>query len=154
MRGPEPFRGGRVVRGSFGLVDLMPTFLEWVGMAPATGIEGRSALSLFRADGAGWPVTGQIGSRGSPSRRSSVRTVRWKWIGTIRTETDGLQEELYDLVADPAEQDELLGKRSGAAAWRDADFLAAVERARRELRGHEEEGASGAVVPRVGAIRR
>ena len=41
MKGPAPFRGGRVARGSVSLMDVMPTFLDWIGAPPLAPVDAQ-----------------------------------------------------------------------------------------------------------------
>src|SRR5690606_38235573 len=51
VRLPGGQGGGRRIAQTVGLVDLMPTILELVDIAPPAGIEGRSQAAAVRGDG-------------------------------------------------------------------------------------------------------
>ncbi len=113
MIGPPPFSGGRLVTEEVGLVDVLPTFLDWAGLAPLEPSNGRSARSLV--EGGSWcrPVVSEerltSTSTGTPvdAWRISARTERWKYIATFHLDTGHVAEEAYDLWFDPDERDDL-----------------------------------------------
>jgi arylsulfatase A-like enzyme len=101
-----------VVGGSCSLADVAPTVLELAGVAPAGPLDGRSLLALGAGRAQGRPVTGEE-ERWVPTttggeqrlRVFSVRTELAKYVLTVDQKTNGVvAEELYDLVADPAER--------------------------------------------------
>jgi arylsulfatase A-like enzyme len=119
MRGPAPFEGGRVVRGSVGLIDVLPTFFDWARLPVPEGIEARSALPLLRGESSGRPVVAEemLSKQNTGHDRevflTSVRTDRWKYVLTY-DRTDGtLAQEMYDLHADPGEHANLLARGAG-----------------------------------------
>lgn len=113
MLGPEPFQGGQVITSQIGLVDVLPTFFEWAGLEAHVGIEGRSQLALFDADQGCRPVLSEERlsylNTGEPGDaiRLSARTEHWKYILTYDTQTRAAYEEVYDLLIDPQEIDDL-----------------------------------------------
>lgn len=94
-----------------GLVDVAPTILELVGVAPPAGIDGVSLAPLLRAgagEGEREGLRRQLEDRTLLAHRRgpdadlwSVVRERWKLI--VGPEGD----ELYDLYADPRERDDL-----------------------------------------------
>ena len=115
MVGPAPFDAGRVVEEDVGLVDVLPTFFDWAGLAPLAEIEGRSALEVVKGGRRCRPVISEERLTGSNTGlpidafRVSLRTAAWKYILTLNLETRAVSEELYDLAADPRELDDLCG---------------------------------------------
>ena len=113
MAGPAPFEGGQVITSPIGLVDVLPTFFEWAGLEAHVGIEGRSQLALFDADQGCRPVLSEERlsylNTGEPGDaiRLSARTEQWKYILTYDTQTRAAHEEVYDLLIDPQEIDDL-----------------------------------------------
>ncbi len=88
-------------------IDLAPTFMDLAGLEVPDGLDGASLGGLL--DGAGDPwreeflieTTGEFIVRPS----TSVRTDRFKYIETQATA--GVKEELYNLVRDPYERENL-----------------------------------------------
>lgn len=124
------------VRGSCGVIDLVPTLLDLAGLPAPRGIAGRSILPLARGRAAGHPIRGEeyrtlFGANPrvdrTTARSVSVRSERGKWIATWDPRTNATQEEVYDLVADPAEERPL---DPAEAARFGPDFAAEIERAR------------------------
>jgi arylsulfatase A-like enzyme len=113
MLGPGPFQGGKVIASEVSLLDTLPTFLDWAGMDPHTGVEGRSALPALAGHDACRPVVSEEPlSRANTGEdlealRISARSRRWKYIVTLNLRTAEVQEEAYDLTVDPLELDDL-----------------------------------------------
>jgi arylsulfatase A-like enzyme len=114
MSGPPPFASGRVVDQPVSLTDLFPTFLDWVGLPPLEGIDGRSAMPIVRGEtwcrpvlSEEWLSPNNTGIAIDAARRS-VRTGDWKLVTTLHAGTGAIEEELYDLRADPGETRNLL----------------------------------------------
>lgn len=104
---PGEVPAGRVVEEPVGLIDLLPTVLELLRVAEAPPAQGRSLVSTWGA-APSKPAEYVFMESGSyePSQLS-VRKGRWK-LARLRAPRDraqfGREEfELYDLVADPAE---------------------------------------------------
>jgi arylsulfatase A-like enzyme len=109
VSGPPPFRGGHVVRGTIGLVDVLPTIFDFAGLVPPSGIDGRSMLRLARGEIRGRPVVSQEKVNEANTARpgdavlGSVRNDRWKWTAYGDRETQTFHESLFDLEADPSQ---------------------------------------------------
>jgi arylsulfatase A-like enzyme len=133
MMGPPPFDGGRTVRASVSLLDLLPTVLEWLGLPPLPGLPGRSLLPLLHDDTTDRPVHAQVvrGLRHTDgledAELESVRSTTWKFTLTRDRRTEEIREELYDLAVDGSEQHDLA---ADPATWerlaKDTAFSAAV----------------------------
>jgi arylsulfatase A-like enzyme len=101
---------GRAVREPVGLVDVVPTLLELMGLPAESGLAGRSFAAALRGDApldAERPVflyrrhyeppeTAEVRVLGA---QDGVRVGRWKWVEGDR---DGTRL-LFDLERDPAE---------------------------------------------------
>jgi len=111
---------GRVVPHPVGLVDLVPTLLDLLGVSAPEGLAGRSLESLLRgADDAAPPyVFVEAGVR-EPSQRA-VRQGRWKLVHFRAAEDRRLYRmpewALYDLDSDPGERRNVLAEHPERAA--------------------------------------
>jgi N-sulfoglucosamine sulfohydrolase len=140
LRGPEPFAGGRVHDGLVSHIDVYPTICDYLGIERPPFLQGVSLMPLLRDEapevreeifaGSTWHAAYE------PQR--AVRTRRHKYIrrwGERRTpvlantddgpskelllrsgwgEREIPQEQLYDLLLDPNEADNLLEDPSHA----------------------------------------
>ncbi len=144
MRGPGGFRGGRVVDALVSQVDIFPTVCDLAGIPPPHWLQGRSMLPLLRGAG---EIREEVFAEGTyhaayePQR--AIRTRRWKyirrfddrrtpvvvntddgpaknaWLAAGWAERAVPPEELYDLVLDPAEGENLIDRDEHAAVARD-----------------------------------
>lgn len=143
MTGPAPFEGGRVIDQSVALLDVLPTFLDWVGAAPLSDTDARSLMPLVRGDTANWcrPVVSEERlSRASTGEdtnaiRLAVRTDALKYIATFDLATGQVFEEAYDLVLDPEEHEDFGAGTGTLPEGRpfDACLCAAIEELRELL---------------------
>jgi len=103
---------GRVVEPPVGLIDVTPTILELAGLTIPESFEGQSLAALARDDpGAGGPEQVFMEAGFREPTQLTVREGRWKLI-SVRSEEDlremtGSPYELYDVVADPGERENL-----------------------------------------------
>lgn len=103
MRAPTPGKRSELVLN----VDLAPTLAAAAGVALAAKPDGESLLPLFVASPPSWrkdfllETPGEL--IGPPGR--AVRTRRWKYVRLYPQA--GIDEELYDLAADPFELENL-----------------------------------------------
>lgn len=95
-------------------VDIVPTIMELAGLPADPALPGRSLLPAVRRE----PLSDPEGVFAEVTRNAdaatalrSVRTRRWKYILA-----SGGEEELYDLVADPWETQNLAASPDAAAA--------------------------------------
>jgi len=134
LRGPEPFHGGRVIDALVSHIDLYPTVCEYLGLERPAFLQGVSLLPLLRGEvtqvrkeifaGSTWHAAYE------PQR--AIRTTRHKYIrrwGERRTpvlantddgpskelliaagwaEREIPKEQLYDLLFDPNEANNLI----------------------------------------------
>ncbi|HSG42055.1 MAG TPA: sulfatase [Anaerolineales bacterium] len=94
-------------------IDLVPTFIEWAGGEIPSSVDGLSFADLLVNPNAKWrdeillehwPTEGGVGSM--IPEFYAVRTVEWKYVEYVTGD-----KELYDLVNDPYELENLAGKR-------------------------------------------
>jgi arylsulfatase A-like enzyme len=147
VRAPGRMPAGPV-KGSCGLIDVTPTILDLCGLPKPESAPGRSLLALGKGRARGVPIHAEE-FRGSPVKTEgpltmrvvSVRTERAKVIFTWDPRDRSVKEQLFDLVADPAEEKAL---PTAEVSRFGASFVAAVEQARRKAAafpvGRESEG--------------
>ncbi|HYH12156.1 MAG TPA: sulfatase-like hydrolase/transferase [Thermomicrobiales bacterium] len=122
LTGPG-FTGGGEVRELVSLIDLPPTLLDAAGIEVPEKLPGRSLLDLVqRRCGDDWPDDVYIQISESHTGRA-IRTRRWKY-GVAAPDVTSPREpysdtygemELYDLVADPHELNNLVHEASHEA---------------------------------------
>ena len=111
------FNHGAVVSNIVENIDVMPTLCEMAGVPlPAQGIQGRSMTALVAGQDAGWKDLA-FAERGS----AMVRTPQFKFIKNERkSERRGNGgPELYDLIGDPLETNNLAADPAHAAVLKD-----------------------------------
>lgn len=106
-----------------GLLDVMPTLLDLLGVPYAGTMQGQSLRPLL--DGGTIPDRAFFGEADQGQRLVAMRTNRRKYIQDLQ----GRQREAYDLVDDPTERNNLC--RGDPAAC--APLAAAVAQWRREM---------------------
>lgn len=133
MRGPGGFTGGKVCDAMVSHLDVYPTLCELAGVAKPSWLEGKSLLPLIRGEVKEIhdEVFAEVNYHASYEPKRAVRTERWKYIrhfGGRKTPVlpncdDGPskyvwlalgwkdrivpEEALYDLLFDPAEEQNL-----------------------------------------------
>lgn len=133
MRGPGGFSGGQVVDSLLSQVDVYPTLCELLDIASPSWLEGRSFLPIVRREKKeiNEEIFAEVTYHAAYEPKRAVRTRRWKYIhrfGERHTPVlpncdDGLskslwleygwkqhqlpEEDLYDLVFDPGEHQNL-----------------------------------------------
>lgn len=133
MRGPGGFTGGRVCDALVSQIDLFPTLCDLLAIARPAWLQGRSIMPLIRreVDRIRDETFAEVTYHAAYEPQRSVRTTRWKYIRRFAdppspgTNCDtGLSkdlwrrsgwptrfyesEQLYDLVLDPDETDNLI----------------------------------------------
>jgi N-sulfoglucosamine sulfohydrolase len=165
LRGPHPFDGGRVVDELVSHIDIYPTVCEYLGLERPPFLQGVSLMALLRGETASAREEIFAGStwHAAYEPQRAIRTTRLKYIrrwGDRRTpvlantddgpskdlllrhgwaEREIPAEQLYDLVFDPNEANNLVGEPEHADAL--ADLRARLEAWMREtddplLAGH------------------
>ncbi|MGA2454155.1 MAG: sulfatase [Solirubrobacteraceae bacterium] len=134
LRGPEPFNGGRVIDGLVSHIDIYPTVCEYLGIERPPFLQGVSLLELLRGESTSAREEIFAGStwHAAYEPQRAVRTVRHKYIRrwgdrlrpVLANTDDGPskdlllaagwaereipKEQLYDLLYDPNEANNLL----------------------------------------------
>lgn len=134
LRGPGIFKGGKVCNALLSNIDVYPTLCDYLGITRPAWLEGKSFLPILHGEQSeiNEEVFSEVTYHAAYEPKRSVRTSRWKYIRRFDGQTtsvlpncdDGLsktywlqndwkheplvaQEELYDLVFDPMEQNNL-----------------------------------------------
>lgn len=111
------FGGGRETGAFAELVDLVPTILDALSVAPMPRAHGRSLVPVLERKAE--PAREFVFSEYLPDNKAMIRTARWKYIYSSGTadlwsyETGhgapGRSERLYDMLLDPGERQNLAG---------------------------------------------
>ena len=135
VRGPGGFDGGKVCDALVSHVDVFPTICELLDIEAPGWLQGRSMMPLIRGDAEeiNEEIFGEVTYHGAYEPMRCVRTRRWKYIrrydgrtGPVLPNCDDslskdlwlehgwrdrapAEEELYDLVFDPNETNNLAG---------------------------------------------
>jgi arylsulfatase A-like enzyme len=125
LRLPGRVPAGRRVAERVGLLDVMPTVLELLGVPAPPGLQGRSLAPLVRGDAPAEPAPPAVSEYSNPTLGRTFESVRH---GDGAYIVDRGAEQLYDLRTDPGEQRNLapaappaLGAlRAALARWRAA----------------------------------
>jgi arylsulfatase A-like enzyme len=141
MRGPSGFAGGKVVDSPVSHLDVYPTLCELAGVEAPDWLQGRSIMPLVRGetDSLHEAIFAEVTYHAAYEPQRAVRTTRWKYIRrfddyphpVLANCDDGLskdllvaagwgeapvaREQLYDLVFDPGERDNLAADERHAA---------------------------------------
>ncbi len=127
MKLPRGRGAGQRVEVPVQHVDLLPTLLDLAGAPVPQELPGRSLRTLLAGDGEGWPTRHLYAEALYPryhfgwSELYALTTDRYRYIRAPR-------EELYDLVADPGERENLAAQRGRTVR----DLRAALDRLRGE----------------------
>ena len=143
MRGPsDVFKSGMVCDALISQLDVFPTLCDYLGIEKPAWLEGKSFLPVLRGEREeiNDEVFAEVNYHAAYEPKRAVRTTRWKYArrydgrktavlpncddGLSKTLwlNDGWQtnplvhdEELYDLIFDPAEQNDLAKSEDHAA---------------------------------------
>jgi arylsulfatase A-like enzyme len=142
VKGPAPFDRPRTVDAPIALNDLLPTFLDRVGLPPLPGVDGRSALPVLRGDSRGRAVVSEewlnYENTGTPSDTVLIAARRpsWKYYAQYDRKTGMVRESAYDLAFDPGETQDLAAQTGTVVGIPFDDLLCpAVEKIRDLLWG-------------------
>jgi arylsulfatase A-like enzyme len=141
LRGPGGFGGGKVVDAMVSQLDVFPTVCELTGAKAPEWLEGRSLLPVVRGEAPTLhdEVFAEVNYHASYEPQRAVRTERYKYIRRYGDRSapvlpncdDGpsktvwleagwrgqtvAREQLYDLIFDPNEQNNLAAEAKSAA---------------------------------------
>ena len=108
------------------LLDIMPSVLELLGVAPPDHMAGHSLVPLMRGQPTPErPILSQLKREKPGWVFDSLELGRWKLIVDHVTG----RKQLYDVEADPTEQRDLAGAHPDVVAELDAARLRVLERA-------------------------
>lgn len=145
MRGPGLFGGGKVCDAMISHLDVFPTLCEALEIERPAWLEGRSAMPALRGEKKeiNEEVFAEVNYHASYEPVRAARTQRFKYIRRYGTGTTPVlpncddspskdlwleygwrqrelpREELYDLIFDPAEQNNLRADAAAGAALRE-----------------------------------
>ena len=113
--GPGEFSGGRVSDSLVSQVDIYPTLCELLEIDPPQWLEGKSMLPLIRdeKEEINEEVYYEANYQGiyyTPQR--AVRTQRWNYVRHYDRQSNVAQEQLYDLILDPIERNNIADEPS------------------------------------------
>jgi arylsulfatase A-like enzyme len=124
LRFPHRLPADKRVVQRVGVIDVMPTILDVLGIPAPPTLQGRSLLPLVVGDVAAGVQRDVASEYSSPSDQRVLQSVRH---GDVTYIVDRDAEQLFDHAADPAEQvnvaaerpQELASARSALARWRE-----------------------------------
>jgi len=119
---PGRLPSGAVVSSSVGLIDVMPTVLEILGISPPPEMKGETLLPLIDGSGPDRPLLAMTyGPQARRDRRALVAD-GFKYVWTIGDD----ERELFDLAADPHESFNLVDDEPARAEAMHASLLRAL----------------------------
>lgn len=116
-----PGVGGRRIASAVENLDVLPTVLDYLGIAPPPGLAGHSLRGLIEGR------ESDAGTRHAHSFHLGLRSIddaRFKQILDVSTQ----RSQLFDLSSDPGEQDDVTAREPERAARLNAEMLAWIER--------------------------
>jgi N-sulfoglucosamine sulfohydrolase len=145
IRGPGLFTGGKVCDAMISHLDIFPTLCDLLAIDHPAWLEGRSILPVLRGEKEeiNDEVFAEVNYHASYEPTRAIRTQRFKyirrygdrarpvlpncddgpskdlWLEYGWRDREVAKEELYDLIFDPAEQNNLCLDRNAARALRD-----------------------------------
>lgn len=116
-RGPGNFSGGRQIAAPVKVLDLVPTILDFLDIESDVDWEGSSLLPLIeneKSEETGKPIFLEENLDGNYILSGVIKNNEWKHILTeksaLRDVTKEGREELYNLVQDPQESNNLVDR--------------------------------------------
>lgn len=144
LAAPGRLPQGVVSEAQVRLLDVMPTILDWAGLAIPDDVQGESLLPLLRDPTTVTDRPAVAEASLGPYERNALREDGWKYIltrsyptgeGEDQPEREAPRaEELYDLRADPGEKRNLAAAEGAPTARLRAELRTIIAAARR-LRG-------------------
>jgi len=145
MRGPGVFRGGKVCDAMVSHVDIYPTITDLLGLKRPAWLEGKSLMPVLRGEvkEVNEEVFAEVTYHASYEPKRAVRTQRYKYIRRYGDRTIPVlpncddspskslwmeygwkqkfqpEEQLYDLIFDPCENNNLAGDPKSATVLRE-----------------------------------
>lgn len=124
MRYPTSIPKNKVISSQVSSVDIMPTILDILGISIEHQIQGQTLLPLVLEEEKPASMSAYCEADLSGRELKSVRVAKYKFIYSERDK----KEELYDLVDDPNEQNNLIESRpeltkvlrKGLSEWMDS----------------------------------
>ena len=141
MRGPEPFAGGKVIEALVSQIDLFPTLCDWLEIPAPNWLQGRSLLPLLNGTvrEVNEEIFAEVNYHAAYEPQRAVRTHRHKYIKRFGERTSPVlpnaddspskdawleagwpersisDEQVYDLIFDPGEANNLVNDPRAAA---------------------------------------
>jgi len=138
IRGPHGFTGGRVIDSMVSHIDIYPTLCQLIDIKIPDWVQGKSVLPLIKDETKSihGQIYAEVNYHTAYEPKRAVRTKRWKYIRRLRNRTKPLlsntdqslskdvllendwgeqyirNEELYDLMLDPNESNNLVNEGS------------------------------------------
>jgi arylsulfatase A-like enzyme len=143
MRGPGGFAGGKVIDALTSHIDVFPTVCELLDIGKPEWLEGESLLPLVRGEDDEIREFAEVSYHGAYEPQRAVRSHRWSyvrryddresvvlpncddslsktfWVDNGWKEQPRYQEMLFDLVFDPAESCNIIGKPGAEQVLKD-----------------------------------
>jgi arylsulfatase A-like enzyme len=145
IRGPGGFSGGRICEAMVSQLDLFPTICDLLELTPPAWLQGQSIMPLVRneVDEINEEIFAEINYHAAYEPQRAVRTKRWKYIrrfdGRDRPVASNIEdslskdiwlergwrdrpvpsEQLFDLIFDPNEANNLVHNPAAAEVLQD-----------------------------------